>query len=248
MAGASFDGRAYDRIRAGCQASAAVVVPLLLRWFTPRTALDVGGGEGWFALQLADRGVDVAVVDRERPDDAAPVDRIVADLARPLEALLALNHVDLALCLEVAEHLPEAAADALVEGLVRAADVVAFSAAVPGQGGHGHLNEQWPDYWTVRFNTHGYLGSGAFRHELWDDERVEPWYRQNLVVYCAPDAVPADLVDEFETVPLALVHPRIFGWRVQDVQELSGRLGEAQAALEACEAAGAPQGPRGGTW
>ena len=52
---------------------------------------------------------------------------------------------DLAISLEVAEHLSEKATMGLVESLVTASDFILFSAAIPFQDGRGHINAQWPD-------------------------------------------------------------------------------------------------------
>ena len=54
---------------------------------------------------------------------------------------------DLALCLDVTEHLPRECADPLVTLLTSLAPVVAFSAAIPVQDSYNHVNCQWPAYW-----------------------------------------------------------------------------------------------------
>src|SRR5205814_2387550 len=79
------------------------------------------------------------------------------DLADPLPAeVVSCGPFELALCWEVAEHLPPTAGDRLV-GSIR--DVhptrLVFTAAIPGQGGHGHINEQPPEYWRSRFDAVG---------------------------------------------------------------------------------------------
>jgi hypothetical protein len=53
----------------------------------------------------------------------------------------ARKRFDLAISLEVAEHLPEGSAGALVSTLIEAAPVVVFSAAIKGQSGTNHINE-----------------------------------------------------------------------------------------------------------
>ena len=58
----------------------------------------------------------------------APQDFQVQDLRRSFRLE---RRFDLALCLEVAEHLPAKAADAFVASLVELAPVVVFSAAMP---------------------------------------------------------------------------------------------------------------------
>jgi hypothetical protein len=117
------------------------------------------------------------------------------------------NEFDLGLCLEVAEHLTAAAGDELVRQLCRGCSVVAWSAAIPGQGGHGHLNEQWPSYWQERFAAHGWLLVDPWRSTLWHEPGVEPWYAQNLLL--AQKAAPGTDLDE--APPVAhLVHPAIY--------------------------------------
>ena len=54
---------------------------------------------------------------------------------------------DLVVCLEVAEHVPPLSAGDFIASLTRLASIILFSAAIPYQGGDGHLNEQWPEYW-----------------------------------------------------------------------------------------------------
>jgi len=221
-----FDTVAYDQIRAGCQSSAAVIVPMLQRWFAGiETVVDVGAGEGWFAAEFASRGVTVLAVEHPIPDPrSADVRFVDVDLAQGMPAI---GPFDLALCLEVAEHLPEEGAIQFVEQLCTLAPIVVFSAAIPGQGGHGHVNEQWPDYWAQRFELCGYVGSGMLRYEIWDDDRVEPWYRQNLLVFAsATDSTASELALFVEGIEgsgtLPLVHPEIYGWRVRERDEALG--------------------------
>lgn len=191
----------YEQTRPGIQASARAVVPQLVERFQPRTVLDVGCGEGWWPHEFAALGCDVFGLDG---DHVTPViDQFVAcDLEQPLPQL---PRFDLVVCLEVAEHLSPGRAKLFVAELCQLAPTVVFSAAIPGQGGAGHLHEAWPAYWTGLFAARGYRGSGALRWALWGDERVEPWYRQNLLVFGDLHGLPED-----GCVPV--VHPDIWGW------------------------------------
>jgi hypothetical protein len=96
---------------------------------------------------------------------------------------------DLAICLEVAEHLPKERAAALVGRLTAAAPVVLFSAAVPGQGGTDHINERWPGYWRRLFNDQGYSMLDPIRPLIREDRRVRWWYRQNIVMFASAAAI-----------------------------------------------------------
>lgn len=190
----------YDQIAGGCRSSAAVVAPLVLARHPSRTVIDVGCGQGWWgaaftALGCTARGVDGAYVpDRQLADFAEH------DLTRPLDDL---GRYDLAICLEVAEHLPESRAAGLVADLVGLAPVVLFSAAIPHQSGAGHINLRWPSWWAELFVEHGYQVDGSLRWLIWDDDRVESWYRQNLLI-ASRDTIPVG--------PLDVVHPVIHEW------------------------------------
>jgi len=70
----------------------------------------------------------------------------------------------------------------LIKFLADLSDVVLFSAALPGQGGVGHINEQPLSYWRSLFAKHGYVFYDAIRPQLWNDDRVAYWYRQNTVL------------------------------------------------------------------
>jgi hypothetical protein len=87
---------------------------------------------------------------------------------------------DVAICLEVAEHLESDFAPILIDSLVRHADRIFFGAARPGQTGQHHVNCQWPSYWQKKFNDRGFVCADDIRWKIWDDERIEPWYRQNI--------------------------------------------------------------------
>jgi hypothetical protein len=183
-----FSPEMYVAGRAGTRRSAAILAPFLYDLTGPRTVIDVGCGEGWFAREFARLGCRVIAVDQTAED--AEVDDVSF---RHIELPSSLDgFYDLALCLEVAEHLPRAAAGALIDVLTAAAPVVAFSAAVPGQGGHGHVNEQWPGYWAAKFRQRGYVVSGALRYGIWHDDRIEPWYRQNLLIAVESSVLRSD--------------------------------------------------------
>jgi hypothetical protein len=85
-------------------------------------------------------------------------------------------------CVEVAEHLPASGAPSFVADLARLAPVVAFSAAIPGQGGEGHVNEQWPEYWERLFAASGYRVVDALRRPFWRHPDGPAYVAQNLLL------------------------------------------------------------------
>lgn len=205
----------YRSLRDGARRSAEVVVPVVLRLGRPRSVVDVGCGVGtWLAvfreLGVEDIcGVDGDYVDREQLE-IPPSYFLPWDLTRPLRLG---RRFDLAVSLEVAEHLPAECAEGFVGSLTDVAPLVLFSAAVPFQGGQQHINEQWPAYWARLFAARGYLPVDCLRRRLWEDERVEWWYAQNVLLFAERDSLEArpNLRREYElaggTAP-ALVHPK----------------------------------------
>jgi hypothetical protein len=176
----------------GSVESADIVIPIVLSLFKATSVVDVGCGVGGW-LQVFERhgindylGVDGAYVPREML-------KILPDkfLAAELTTLTDIGRrFDLACSLEVAEHLPEECAENFVAMLVRAAPVVLFSAAIPRQGGTAHLNEQWPTYWANLFAQHRYVAVDCVRPAIYENDHIEWWYRQNILVFCQHGEIP----------------------------------------------------------
>jgi SAM-dependent methyltransferase len=182
----------YDVQQSGSIASANIVVPHVLSLFEVSSVADIGCGVGGWLQAFSRNGItDYLGVDGDyvpRSMLKIPTDKyLAADLAT-------LPHLDrsfdLVCSLEVAEHLPPESAERFVAVLAGAAPVVLFSAAVPRQGGTSHLNEQWPTYWAGLFARHGLVAVDCIRPAIYQNERIEWWYRQNLLIYCRREKCP----------------------------------------------------------
>ena len=223
----------YASQRRASKRSAAVLVPLLMALVEPASVVDVGCGVGAWLQRFAEEGVseilglDGPWVDRGLLE--VPAECFVAmDLSRP-DGLP--HRFDLATCLEVAEHIPRAAAPGLVALLCQAAPAVCFGAAIPGQGGAEHLNEQWPGYWSDLFSDQGYRMLDVIRPRVWEDSGIEPWSAQNTFLYVAEERLTDGrllrsalrLANETR-MPLRVVHPELFRRFVSLEYVSSGRM------------------------
>ncbi len=173
--------------------SAGRIVPLVMAALPIASVVDFGCGQGawlhvWRGAGADILGVDGPYVDRSRlliPAEAF----LPADLASPLDLH---RRFDLVQSLEVAEHLPPACADAFIAMLTRHGDAVLFSAAVPGQGGEHHVNEQPLAFWRGLFAARGYRAVDLVRPAVRGDAGVQRWYCCNTVLY-VNDAAAARL-------------------------------------------------------
>ncbi len=210
----SYSPEYFQGIAADSDGSAEVVVPMLIDLVGPASVIDVGCGTGTWLDHFHRSGVrEITGVDGPWVDKSAlsiPQSSFeVMDLAHPPQQS---RTFDLVVSLEVAEHLPADSADSFVELLTSLGPVVAFSAAIPAQGGNGHVNEQWPMYWSDRFAARGYVPFDLIRAEIWSDERVAWWFRQNLILYVDRERVSR--YERLRDLPvrevLPLVHPHLY--------------------------------------
>lgn len=109
----------------------------------------------------------------------------IADLSK--DAIDFNRSYDLCLSIEVAEHLPPESADGFCNNLVNASNFIVFSAAIPGQGGVNHLNEQKPRYWVDRFCDRGMIPLELIRPAICNEPKMYSWLQQNLMMFMRYD-------------------------------------------------------------
>lgn len=190
--GPDYDEAFYSSLEDGSLQSATVVLGMIRKRVAFRSVIDVGSGSGaWLeaAHQHGARhlvGVDGGWLPANRAYPHASL--VVADLNR---AGCLVGAYDLAICLEVAEHLRPESSATLVASLCNCSQVVLFSAALTRQFGDGHINCHPQEFWIEHFARQGYACRDLFRPALWCDSRVEPWYRQNMFLFVGPDGPSA---------------------------------------------------------
>lgn len=181
-----------------------------------RSVADFGCGTGtWLATAMrlgAERvmGLEGTWLDL-KVASIAPDCISLRDLESPI---LLSERFDLAISLEVAEHLSPQRAKSFVDDLCAVSDIVLFGAAIPGQGGEYHVNERWQSYWAGLFEANGYRTIDAVRATLWSDPNIPYWYKQNTLLYVEASAVQRVKVKlsltDSNTAVLDLVHPDLY--------------------------------------
>lgn len=188
-----YSSRFYDRDFVRTSKSATVTVPILFECLglagaqPPNSVIDIGCGRGVWLKSFGDlqvKGRDGPWTKQERLL-IGPSQFQATDLSQPF---FEEERFDLAMSLEVAEHIEMAQADQFVDNLVGLADTILFSAAIAGQGGQHHVNERPLSYWTEKFAARGFQLFDVLRPRLWANADVCWWYRQNMVVLCRPES------------------------------------------------------------
>lgn len=181
-----YDSAFYAEQSQGSDRSASIVVPVIQDIFSAKSVVDFGCGVGTWLKHFKDHGAEKIVgydcnrVAQRHLIISHECIRQGCDFTAPFAFV---ENVDLAISLEVAEHLPEESADVFVSMLAKAAPCVVFSAALPSQTGVCHINEQPLSFWNDLFKKKGFEFFDPIRPRIMNNQDVQWWYRQNIVVY-----------------------------------------------------------------
>jgi SAM-dependent methyltransferase len=154
-----------------------------------RSSLDVGSGGGGYVYHLRRLGIDASGVEYSM-------------IGRALGFMQGLHiqsfdcsredipdkrpFFDLVYSIEVAEHIPLGLADAFSDYIASRGDLIMFSAAHPGQGGQGHINEQPKEYWLNMFKARGFEYQESQTRRITSDllqRGYKGWLTTNLMVF-----------------------------------------------------------------
>lgn len=190
------------------------VIPQIIEMLNPKSIVDVGCGIGTWLKVFQDFGIkDVLGLDGDYVDRSLLKIESQYFKAIDLEKKFSLDiKYELALSLEVAEHLSESSADIFIQSLCNVSDTIIFSAAVENQGGQNHINEQNLEYWITKFNDNNFELFDVLRPIIWDDKQVDFWYRQNMVIFTKNESVKLKLRLIPTFLGKTLIHPEaLFG-------------------------------------
>jgi SAM-dependent methyltransferase len=219
----------FDEMEASSYRSAREVLPYLHKIFPFKSVIDIGCGTGvWLKvcqddLAITDfKGIEGPYLKKEKlkvnPDNVQFTD---------LKQELKLDRkYDLVISMEVGEHLPDSSSANFVKSLANAGDFILFSAALPGQEGTYHINEQFPEYWATKFIDAGFTPVDVLRKYFWNNAGVDWWYRQNMMLYIKKEVLP--IFPELQkaaacTDPefLTRIHPEIFELKTRHIEKIN---------------------------
>jgi len=214
--------------------SAQEVIPLVLKYVNPATVVDIGCGVGTWLAVWKTMGVKILGVDgsyiRQNELLIDPKEFIAADL----DSGIRLDKTfELVSCLEVAEHIKPENAGKFITSLCQLGDIILFSAAIPGQEGTLHINEQYPEYWIQQFAKNNFTPFDCIREKIWNNKNISWWYRQNIMFYIKNDAIEkySRIKAEYKEV-LALVHPELFNYKTNKANNFELSLKNPYSAIK----------------
>jgi len=202
----------YENRDKGTSYSAHKIISILKKSIPEiKSVVDLGCGVGTWLYPFRNQGVKVLGVDGGWVNRnflmIEDIDFMEYDLNKELKIDI---KYDLAISLEVAEHLRPESAEIFISSLTNLSDFVLFSAAIPNQGGVNHLNEQWLEYWVKLFEGRGYIGFDIFRNQIWNDELIPFHYRQNTVLFVKESRTSELIMPVGCDSPHSIVHPELY--------------------------------------
>lgn len=194
--------------------SAKEFLSYLFDSYKPKSMVDFGCGAGPWLTVAYELGVkDLLGIDGEwiegKQLNADKINYKLVDLEQPIRLE---QEFDLAISLEVAEHLSEKRAKSFVADICAASNMIMFGAAIKGQGGVNHINEQWQSYWVDLFKQNNYICIDFFRSKFWDSQIVSSSYIQNTFLFISnedKDKLNIFRSEESNTI-YNVCHPKTF--------------------------------------
>lgn len=166
-----------------------IVTEAIIKELGPSTLVDVGCANADYVAGFLDRGVSARGI--EGTDNCmnyleVPEYRVtIADIREPI----LIGFFDLAICLEVAEHIEPEYVETFVDNLCGFSNRILMSAAGLGAKGHGHFNCQPKDYWIEKFKIRKYqlvnnIVEQIRKHwESWRKKKEMSSYYSNLMYF-----------------------------------------------------------------
>jgi SAM-dependent methyltransferase len=161
------------------------VLNLIIEEIKPTSILDVGCGTGASLSFFIQQGIDAKGL--ENSDYAINNSAVKSHIYKHNlnTPYISDKTYDLVWCFEVIEHIHPKYEVTFLQTLTIHSNRVIISAARPGQGGHGHFNEQEPEYWINKFDKLGFDVDLDFSKKL---QTTGESYVENLLYFKKRDS------------------------------------------------------------
>jgi 2-polyprenyl-3-methyl-5-hydroxy-6-metoxy-1,4-benzoquinol methylase len=227
----------YDAQAQRSYESARKILRIVFETYRPKTMVDFGCGYGTWLSAARDMGVKKVVGfdgDWVSKEDlySADIDFNVADLEKKIKVK---DKFDMAISLEVAEHLRPESAEIFIKSICNASDVILFGAAIEDQNGTNHINTQWQSYWVDLFKKQGYQCYDIVRSQVWNSKNVEFWYKQNTFLFINNNSkeLKKDIFDDknYKMLQYNIVHPDHYKRKNLFITQHQKKISEYKRAL-----------------
>ena len=213
-----YDEEFYRQNAENSHQRAMIVLSAVNKYVHPQSVVDVGcGSGGWLKVWKDIFGAEILGIDGDYVDRKyLLIDEKNFHTANLENKIQLKRKFDLVECLEVAEHLSPSRAESFVEDLTKLGNVILFSAAIIGQGGTNHVNEQMQSYWAKIFMKRGYVAIDCIRPQIWQNSQVDIHYRQNTFIYAKSTELhrypelQKYYLEHRENIILDVVHPETY--------------------------------------
>jgi hypothetical protein len=160
---------------------------ILIDEFNPSSVVDYGCANGLYLHPFHKNEVKIHGYEVSKEALEYPVvPRYYLSLMNETDVFIGERFFDLAICLEVMEHIPEQFAALAVYNLTRLSETIIFTAAQPGQGGNGHINCQIKEYWIDLFDKFHFKPDEKTTEVILDKVKSGyhmGWFVNNLIVF-----------------------------------------------------------------
>jgi SAM-dependent methyltransferase len=223
----------FDELEANSHKSAKVVLPILFQVIEPKSVIDIGCGTGTW-LKVCDEMLGVKdYLGIEGPYVKPQMLKIPIEKVQFKDLKDAFDpgrKFDLAMSLEVAEHLPTDYSRQFIQRLTDLSDLILFSAAIPQQEGTYHINEQYPEFWAKYFEEFGFVPVDYIRPRIWNHPEVEYWYQQNIILYVKKSIINtypelANIAKYTSSNYLTRIHPFLYELKTRHIRNTKNIFG-----------------------
>ena len=185
----------YDSVSSRAEMTAGIVGEVVSNFFVPESLVDIGSGFGIWSkvfINVFPDMTSVTAIDLDRHEskilDELEMNPNFSFVQKDLESLEGLpgDYYDLAICVEVLEHVTHDAAQTIFDEFSSKCSFVIFGAAMKGQGGTHHINERSFDFWTSEMLRRGMVPLDVMRPQLNIEKEVPGYYKYNIILWWNP--------------------------------------------------------------